>query len=62
MSNERTRLALLMVNESFGDVVEKVASYLLKHGDSSLTETVRGTELKPNKVIHTTPYYYVSIQ
>ena len=56
MSNERTRLALLMVNESFGDVVEKVASYLLKHGDSSLTETVRGTELKPNKVIHTTHY------
>ena len=50
MSNERTRLAILMVNESFGEVVEKVASYLLKHGDSSLAETVRGSELKPNKV------------
>lgn len=50
MSNEQTRLAVLIINESFGDVVEKVAAYLLKHGDSSLIEITRGAGLKPNKV------------
>lgn len=50
MSNERTRLASLIIKESFGDVVEKVGSYLLKQGDSSLPETIKGTGLKPNKV------------
>ena len=50
MSNEQTRLAILIINESFGDEVEKVAAYLLKHGDSSLFEMIRGAGLKPNKV------------
>eukprot|EP00731_Ephydatia_muelleri_P016873 Em0009g1297a len=50
MSNEQTRLAILIINESFGDVVEKVTAYLLKHGDSSLLEMIRGAGLKPNKV------------
>ena len=50
MSKEQTRVACLLLQENFGDLVEKVGCYLLKHGACSLDAIVKGTELKQNQV------------
>ena len=50
MSNEQTRVACLLLQENFGDLVEQVSCYLLKHGACSLDAIVKGTELKQNQV------------
>ena len=50
MSNEQTRVACLLLQENFGDLVEQVGCYLLKHGACSLDAIVKGTELKQNQV------------
>lgn len=50
MSSQQVRVASLLLEESFGELVEKVGGFLLRHGASSLAEIIRGTELKPNQV------------
>ena len=50
MSKEQTRVACLLLQETFGDLVEKVGCYLLKHGTCSLDVVIKGTELKQNQV------------
>lgn len=55
MSDQQVRLATLLLQESFGEVVEKVASFLMRHGSSTLAEIVQSTELKPVQVTCTTP-------
>ncbi len=50
MSKQQVRLASLLLQESYGELVEGVGTYLMKHGKCSLGEVVRGTGLKPNQV------------
>lgn len=50
MSNEQTRVACLLLQETFGDLVEQVGCYLLKHGACSLDAIVKGTDLNQNQV------------
>lgn len=50
MSDQQVRLASLLLQEGFGEVVEKVASCLMRHGSSSLAEVIQNTELKPVQV------------
>lgn len=50
MSKEQTRVACLLLQESFGDLVEQVGCYLLKHGACPLDTIVKGTDLKQNQV------------
>lgn len=50
MSTQRVRVACLLLQESFGELVERVGAYLMRHGASPLAEVVKGTELKANQV------------
>lgn len=50
MSSEQTKVACLLLQENFGDLVERVGRYLLKHGACPLDAIVKGTELKQNQV------------
>ena len=50
MSKEKTRVACLLLQENFGDLVESVGCYLLKHGACSLDAIIKGTELTQNQV------------
>ena len=52
MSAEAGRVATLLLEESFGGVVGKVASSLLKHGGQSLPEIVKGIDLDKEQVWH----------
>ena len=50
MSKEKTRVACLLLQENFGELVEQVGCHLLKHGACSLDAIVKGTGLKENQV------------
>jgi DNA-directed RNA polymerase III subunit RPC3 len=50
MSKQQVRLASLLLEEAFGNLVESVGTYLLKHGASNLGEISKGTRLQVNKV------------
>ena len=43
-------MASLLLQENFGDLVEKVGGFLLQRGASTLAEIIRGTELEPTQV------------
>ena len=45
MSDQQVRLAALLLQESFGEVVDKVSGSLMQHGSSALVEVVRRTDL-----------------
>ena len=50
MSNQQVRVASLLLQENFGDLVESVGSYLLKHGVTPMTDIIKNTGLKRNQV------------
>ncbi len=50
MSNEEGRLASLLLRESFGEVVEKVGTYLLLHGPCPLYEIKKNVGLEATVV------------
>lgn len=50
MSAEAGRVATLLLEESFGEVVGKVGGYLLKHGDQSLPEILKRVDLDKEQV------------
>ena len=51
MSAEAGRVAALLLEESFGEVVGKVGISLLKHGDQSLPEILKkGVDLDKEQV------------
>ena len=52
MSDQQVRLATLLLQESFGEVVEKAASFLMRHGSSPLAEVIHNTELTPVQVTY----------
>ena len=56
MSSQQVQVASLLLEENFGELVEKVGGFLLRHGASSLPEIIRGTELKPNQVAALQPH------
>lgn len=43
-------VASSLLKETFGELVQKVGSYLMHHGGLALGELVKGTKLKPNQV------------
>ena len=43
-------MASLLLQESFGELVERVGGFLLQRGASTLAEIIRGTELEPTQV------------
>lgn len=50
MSSQQVQVASLLLQESFGELVEKVGGFLLQRGASNLAEIIRGTELEPTLV------------
>lgn len=50
MSSQQVQVASLLLQESFGELVEKVGGFLLQRGASTLAEIIRGTELEPTLV------------
>ena len=50
MSLLQIGLACSLLKENFGDLVEKVGSYLLHHGGVSLVDITGGTRLTQNQV------------
>ena len=57
MSAEQVRVARLLLQEGFGDLVKSVGSYMMNHGACQLTDVIRGTKLKPNQVCLQHKYY-----
>lgn len=50
MSSQQVQVATLLLQESFGELVERVGGFLLQRGASTLAEIIRGTELEPTQV------------
>ncbi len=50
MSLLQIGLASSLLKENFGELVEKVGSYLLHHVGVSMTDIIKGTELTQNQV------------
>ena len=50
MSSQQVQVASLLLQESFGELVEKVGGFLLQRGASNMAEIIRGTELEPTQV------------
>lgn len=58
MSSQQVQVASLLLQESFGELVEKVGGFLLQRGASNLAEIIRGTELEPTQVATCTQCIY----
>ena len=54
MSSELGRVASLILGESFGQLVERVGSYLIENGAHSLLDIAKGAELTREEVAY--PY------
>jgi hypothetical protein len=50
MSVEEGRVATLLLKEAFGEIVEAVGSYLIKHGPRTLPDVLKGTDLDKAQV------------
>ena len=50
MSQQSSRVASLLLEETFGEVVKRVGAYLVRHGALTLSEIARGTGLKTAEV------------
>ena len=58
MSSQQVQVASLLLQESFGELVEKVGGFLLQRGASNMAEIIRGTELEPTQVATCTQCTY----
>ena len=50
MSVEQGRVATLLLRETFGEIVERVGSYLIKHGAHSLHDITKGADMTKDQV------------
>ena len=46
MSQGKARVSSLILQETFGDLVEKVGKYLIDHGAPPLAEIAKGLHMK----------------
>ena len=54
MSPQQVRVASLLLEETFGPLVERVGSHLVRHGALPISDIVKGTGMKQIEVgIHT---------
>lgn len=51
MSTEAARVAGLLLEESFGAIVSKVGCYLIKYGDQTLPDILKGVDLDKEQVL-----------
>ncbi len=51
MSTEQGRVATLIIQEAFGEVVEKVGRFLIKSGNCNLPGIIKGIDLEKTQVL-----------
>lgn len=52
MSPQQVRVASLLLGETFGQLVERVGTHLIRHGALPMVDIVRGTGMKQVEVSH----------
>ena len=50
MSPQQVRVASLLLEETFGQLVERVGTHLVRHGALTMAEIVKGTRMKQTEV------------
>ena len=50
MTQYQSRVCSLIIEESFGELTEKVASHLMKHGSQKLSDIIKTLKIKKAEV------------